>query len=312
MEMTTPFSGVIFAMDRLREMETFIRIVECGSLTRAAESLDVSLPTVVRLLAGLEKRLGVRLLQRTTRRMGLTDEGLDFFERGRRVLADIQEAEAGSNSAVPRGLLRVTAPVLFGQTLVQPLVLEFARKYSEVSVELLLVDRFVDLVEERQDVGVRIGRLADSSLVAHWVGDVRPVLCASPDYLGRAGVPRHPNDLAQHNCLRFSGFAQTVEWSFRAGGDELKVPVAGSLTTNHVPAMVDACLEGVGIARFLSYQVAPLVACGRLRLVLDDFPPPTRPVHVLVASTRLLPARTRRLVEWLRAEVPGRLDAFRI
>jgi DNA-binding transcriptional LysR family regulator len=299
-------------MDRLREMEVFVRIVDCGSLTQAAESLDVSLPTVVRLLAGLEKRLGARLLQRTTRRLALTDEGAEFYERSKRILVDIDEAEAGSSGTVPRGLLRATAPVLFGCMHVQPLVLEFLRKYPEVSVDLLMLDRIVDLLEERIDVGVRIGHLAESSLVAHAVGEVRLVLCASPEYLARSGTPAHPRDLDKHACLRFSGFTRPVEWSFRVGGEELKVPVSGRLLVNHNAALINACVAGMGIARFLSYQVAPLVTAGRLQIVLAEFSEPPRPISVVVPSARHLPARTRLLSEWLRAELPPRLATCRI
>lgn len=297
-------------MDRLREMEVFVRIVDCGSLTHAAEVLDVSLPTVVRLLAGLEKRLGVRLLQRTTRRIALTDEGAEFYERSKQIFTELDEAEAASSGAEPRGLLRVTAPTLFGHMHVQPLILEFLRKYPQVSVDLLMVDRNVDLVEERLDVGVRIGHLADSSLVAHEVGDVRLVVCASPKYLARSGIPTHPRDLSQHDCLRFSGFKQ--EWAFTIDGEEHKVPVSGSLMVNQPTSMLDACLDGMGIARFLSYQVAPLVASGRLQLVLTEFTGPPRAVSVVVPSARNMPARTRRLVEWLRAELPSRLVACRM
>lgn len=296
-------------MDRVREMEVFVRIVDCGSLTRAAEALDVSLPTVVRLLAGLEKRLGARLLQRTTRRAALTSEGAEFYERSRRILADIEEAEAGSNAAAPRGLLRVTAPALLGRMLVQPLILEFLESHPGITVDLILLDRTADLVSERLDVGVRIGHLADSSLVAHRVGDVRVVLCAAPQYVARHGLPARPQDLRNHRCLRFSGFAGPVEWNFIVGGKKVKVPVFGPLLANQNAALIDACLQGAGIGRFLSYQVATLIASGRLVPVLTRFPEPQRPVSIVMPSTRLLPARTRRLVDWLRAQLPSRLTA---
>jgi DNA-binding transcriptional LysR family regulator len=296
-------------MDRLREMEVFVRIVDCGSLTHAAEALDVSLPTVVRLLAGLEKRLGVRLLTRTTRRIALTDEGTEFYERSRQIFAELDDAEAASGGAEPRGLLRVTAPTLFGQMHVQPLIHAFLHKYPHVSVDLMMADRNVDLVEERLDVGVRIGQLADSSLVAYEVGDVRLVLCASPEYLARSGVPAHPRDLRKHACLRFTGFKQ--EWTFTIDDEEFKVPVSGRLVVNQPVSMLEACLDGLGIARFLSYQVGSLIASGRLQAVLTEFGGPPRPVSVVVPSARNLPARTRRLVEWLRAELPPRLAACR-
>jgi len=296
-------------MDRLREMETFVRIVERGSLTAAAESLDVSLPTVVRLLAGLERRLGTRLLQRTTRRIGLTAEGTDFLERSRRVLSEVDEAEAGSSGAVPRGQVHVTSPTLFGLQHLQPLVLEFIRKYPEVAVEMTMTDRYVDLIEWRQDLGVRIGSLQDSSLVAHAVGKVRIVLCASPDYLRHRGTPRTPTDLAQHNCIRFSGLARPPEWRFTDGREEVRVTVSGAVTCNQPQALLDACEAGMGIARLLSYQAAPLVKAGRLKLVLEEFRTAPRPVSVVVPSARLLPMRTRRLMEWLCELLPPRLDA---
>jgi DNA-binding transcriptional LysR family regulator len=299
-------------MDRLREMETFVRIVERGSLTAAAAALDVSLPTVVRVLAAVEKRLAVRLLQRTTRRIALTDEGRQFYERSRRILSEVEDAEANLSSVVARGLLRITAPVQFGRMHLQPVVLEFARKYPEVTVEFFLVDRTVDLVEEELHLGVRIGHLPSSSLVASPVGEVRLVLCASPRYLARAKTPTHPRDLAQHDCLRFTGFSRVPEWSFNVSGEVLKMSVSGQFYSNQVASLIDACVDGLGIGRFMSYQVAALVATRRLRLVLDEYAPPPLPVNVLTPGVELLPARTRLMLEWLRKKLPPRLVACRL
>jgi DNA-binding transcriptional LysR family regulator len=287
-------------MDRLREIETFIRIVERGSLTGAADALNVSLPTVVRLLATVEKRLGARLLQRTTRRIALTDEGREFYERGRRIVAEVEESEANLGAAAPRGLLRITAPVLFGRLHVQPLVHEFMRKYPEVTVEFLMSDPYVDLVEQGMDLGVRIGQLPDSSLVAFPVGEVRLVLCASPRYLAKAGTPAHPRDLARHTCVRFTGFSRFREWTFHKNGELIKVSIAGSLRCNFGENLIEA------------YQVWAFVAARRLRLLLDDYAPPVWPVNVLVPSAQLLPARTRLMVEWLRRRLPPRIAAVRI
>ena len=299
-------------MDRLREMETFVTIVERGSLTAAADALDVSLPTVVRILAAIERRLAVRLLQRTTRRIALTDEGRQFYERSRRILSEVEEAEANLGSHVARGLLRVTAPVQFGRMHLQPVILEFTRKYPEVTVEFLLLDRVVDLVEEEVHLGVRIGHLPASSLVALPVGEVRLVLCASPRYLARTKTPTHPRDLAQHNCLRFTGFSRVPEWGFNVGGEALKVSVSGQFYSNQVASVIDACVDGFGIGRFMSYQVAELVATKRLKLVLDEYAPPPLPVNVLTPSARLLPIRTRVVLDWLRKRLPPRLAACRI
>ncbi len=186
-------------MDKLRAMETFVRIVDRGSLTAAAESLQTSLPSVVRRLAALEESLGVRLLNRTTRRIALTDEGREYYLRCKRVLDDVVEAEAALSArrAAPRGRLVVTAPVLFGRMHVAPLVIDFLVRHRALQVELRLLDRMVDLVEEGIDAAVRIGRLPDSSLVAIAVGQTRRVVCASPAYLKRAGTPKAPPDLAR-------------------------------------------------------------------------------------------------------------------
>jgi DNA-binding transcriptional LysR family regulator len=296
-------------MDKLRAMDTFVRIVESGSLTAAADALEVSGPSVVRLLAGLERSLDVRLLNRTTRRIALTDEGRDYYERCKRILAEVEEAEAaaGNRRGAPRGLLRITAPVLFGRMHVAPLAAAFTRAHPGATADLLLVDRVVNLLEEGLDVGVRLAALEDSALVALPVGEVRRVVCASPDYLARAGTPREPRDLRAHACLRFAGIGSTQEWTFVAAGRRISVPVAGPLSSNQAEPLVDACAEGLGIGNFLSYQVAPLVAAGRLKLVLADWYPPPVPVSVVYPHAKLLPARTRLCVDWLRARLPARI-----
>ncbi|HSD52624.1 MAG TPA: LysR family transcriptional regulator [Burkholderiales bacterium] len=296
-------------MDKLRAMDTFVRIVESGSLTAAAGALEVSGPSVVRLLAALERALDARLLNRTTRRIALTDEGRDYYERCKRILGEVEEAEAaaGNRRGAPRGLIRVTAPVLFGRMHVAPLAAAFTRTHPGVAVDFLLVDRVVNLLEEGLDLGVRIGELADSALVAVPVGEVRRVVCASPSYLARAGIPRAPRDLRTHACLRFGGLGPTHEWTFFEAGRRITVPVAGPLSGNQAEPLVDACVDGLGIGNFLSYQVAPLVAAGRLKLVLAAWCPPPVPVSVVYPHAKLLPARTRLLVDWLRARLPARL-----
>ncbi len=298
-------------MDKLRAMATFVRIVESGSLTAAAGALDVSGPSVVRLLASLERSLDVRLLNRTTRRMALTEEGRDYFERCKRILAEVAEAEAaaGNRRGAARGELRVTAPVLFGRMHVAPLAAEFVARHDGVSVDLLFVDRVVNLLEEGLDAGVRIADLPDSSLVAIPVGEVGRVVCASPKYLARAGTPRTPQALRAHACIRFSGLGATDQWTFREADRKLAVPVRGPLAGNQADALLEACAGGLGIGMFLSYQVAPLVAAGRLKLLLADYWPPPVPVSVVYPHARLLPARTRLFVDWLRERLPRRIAA---
>lgn len=296
-------------MDKLRAMDTFARIVESGSLTAAADALDVSAPSVVRHLAALERALDVRLLNRTTRRIALTDEGRDYYERCKRILAEVEEAEAaaGNRRGAPRGLVRVTAPVLFGRMHVTPLAAAFVRAHSGVTVDFLLVDRVVNLLEEGLDLGVRIGALADSALVAVPLGEVRRVVCASPVYLARAGTPRDPRELRAHDCLRFAGLGSTDEWTFFEDGRRVAVRVAGPLSGNQAEPLVDACADGLGIGMFLSYQVAPLVAAGRLKRLLAEWCPPPVPVSAVYPHAKLLPARTRLLVDWLRTRMPARI-----
>lgn len=298
-------------MDRLRAMDTFVRIVESGSLTAAADALDVSGPSVVRLLAALERALDVRLLNRTTRRIALTDEGRDYYERCKRILAEVEDAEAAAANrrGAPRGLLRVTAPVPFGRMHVAPLAADFVRRHPGVTIDFLLVDRVVNLLEEGLDLGVRIAALADSALVAVPLGEVRRVVCASPDYLARAGTPRDPRELRAHACLRFAGLGSTDEWTFHEAGRRIGVRVGGPLSGNQAEPLVEACAAGLGVGMFLSYQVAPLVAAGRLKLLLADWCPPPVPVNAVYPHAKLLPARTRLFVDWLRARLPARIVA---
>ncbi len=295
-------------MDKLAAMRGFVEVVDRGSLTAAGRALGRSLPAMVRSLAALEEDLGAVLLRRTTRRMSLTEEGRLYLERCRRILADVAEAEAlvGSGRAEVRGELRVTAPVLFGQMHVAPALRDFARAHPAVRLELLLLDRVVDLVEEGIDLAVRIGALPDSSMVAARVGEVRRVVCASPGLLAEGGEPSHPRELAGRPCVRFSGLAPGPAWRFRDGARELSVPVAGSLATNQAAAALDACAEGLGFGLFLSYQVEPAVRAGRLRVVLADFEPPPLPVSLVYRDARLVTSRLRALLEWLKPRLAER------
>ena len=295
-------------MDKLHAMATFVQIVDRGSLTLAAGSIGTSLPSVVRMLAALEESLGVRLLNRTTRRISLTQEGRHYLARCRSILAEIDEAETelSSQRQEPRGELRVTAPVLFGQLRVTPIVTRFVRQFKNVSVELLLLDRVVSLVEESIDVAIRIGHLADSSLIAIPAGHVRRVVCASPQYLKDRGLPREPKDLLKHDCLRLIGIAPGAAWDFHSKGRTISVPVSGQFVCNQAAATIDACVDGLGVGTFLSYQVAPWVAQKKLKLILVDYEPPPIPLSIVYPHAKLLSARVRVFAEWatesLRAE----------
>ncbi|MGY8526615.1 LysR family transcriptional regulator [Paracidovorax citrulli] len=294
-------------MDKLRAMQTFVRIVDEGSLTAAAVSLGTSLPAVVRTLAALETALQVRLLNRTTRRLSLTEEGRSYLESCRRILSTIAEVETGltARQVEPAGHLKVTAPVLFGERHVAPAVARFAARYPAIRCSMEFSDRVVNLLEEEIDVGIRIGPLHDSALVARPVGQMRRVVVATPAFLEQHGHPRHPDVLARANCLRLST-SSAHWWSFQQAGRVFQVPVSGNLEFNHIAPAVAACAAGAGFGHFLSYQVAPHVADGTLRVVLQEFELPPWPVSLIYPHARLLPARTRAFIDWMKDELTPR------
>jgi len=311
-------------MDKLHAMTVFVRIVEAGSLTGAATRLGTSLASVVRSLAGLEGALGVRLLNRTTRRIALTDEGREYFERCRRLLAEIDEAEAvlSDRRATPAGRLALTAPVMFGRLHVAPVAIDFMRRYPGVRIELVLLDRIVDLVDEGMDLAVRIGALPDSSLVATPLGATRRVVCASPDFLARQGVPAQPSDLAGRPCVRFTGLGRGAIWEFGDSGDDgsgddrgmpaarrggsgrgrrsapgTRVSVDDAFVSNQIDTALAACTAGLGFGRFLAYQVRAALAGGELVRVLAAYEPPPVPVHLVCPHSRLLSSRVRTFID---------------
>lgn len=295
-------------MDKLRAMEAFVHIVEKGSLTAAAEALGTSPPSAVRALAALERVLGARLLNRTTRRIALTDEGRAYYDRARRILADVADAEAAASAkqAVPQGRLAIGAPVMFGRLHAAPLVAEFVDRHPGIKVELLLMDRVVNLVEEGLDATLRIGALADSTLVALEVGRTRRVVCASPACLKRHGVPRVPADLARRPCIRFTGLV-SGEWEFKVGGKPVRVRVDGPIATNQVDAAIDACVQGLGYGMFLCYQVGAHQRAGRLRYVLEAYEPEPNPVSLVYPQARLVSARLRAFIDWIVPRLRARL-----
>jgi DNA-binding transcriptional LysR family regulator len=294
-------------MDKFKAMQTFVRIADQGNLTKAAHLLGLSLPAVVRSLAGYEAELGVRLFNRTTRRITLTEDGKRHLANSREVLAALEDSEAqlsaGARSVA--GPLTITAPVLFGQMHVAPSVVRFLKANPQVRCSMVLLDRVVNLLDEGIDLGVRIGHLEDSSLVALPIGRMRRVVVAHPALLRRHGVPRHPSDLEKANCIRMiggpAGFGE-----FQDKGRAFRVPVTGNLEFNHLLPAVQACAEGLGFGMFYAYQVAPFVAQKKLRIVLEEFERPPRPIQLVYPHVRLMPARTRALIDWIR----GDLTAF--
>jgi DNA-binding transcriptional LysR family regulator len=286
-------------MDKLGAMQTFVRIVEAGSLTRAAASLETSLPTVVRTLAGLERDLGVSLLKRTTRRIHLTDEGSQYLVRCRDILAATQEAEAllTARRTEPVGKLSVTASVLFGRRHLAPILYDFLLRHPKVTADVLFVDRVVNLIEEGVDVAIRIAHLRDSSIIAIPVGRVRRVVCASEHYLRKYGAPQTPDDIREHLCVRHLGLVPRSEWHFRVGSREVSIPINSVVTSNDIDGAVDACINGLGLGMFLSYMVAPYRKSGRLKYVLEKFENEPAPVQVVYAQSRLMSSRVRAFVD---------------
>ncbi|MCC8428461.1 LysR family transcriptional regulator [Reyranella aquatilis] len=267
-------------MDRLDELAIFVRIVEDGSLVRAARRLRRSPPAVTRALAALEDRIGARLIDRTTRRLAPTEAGRNLYEQARAVVAGYEAATAGAREAPVRGLLRIAAPVQFGRRHVSPLAAHFLDTHAEIEIELLLNDRNVDLIDEDVDVAVRIGALADSSLTARRVGHVRRQWVASPDYLARRGVPKNPADLARHEALLGTSLG-AMDWSFARRRRGAPLRLEGRFRTDDIETRLRAVRDGRGIAQFLSYQVADDLAAGRLVRLLRAFETAPLPVHLL-------------------------------
>lgn len=286
-------------MDRLQAMTTFVAVVDSGGFASAARKLNLSPPVVTRAVAELEERLGLRLLTRTTRVVRVTDAGARFADDCRRILADLDEAEstATGTHATPRGTLTLTAPVLFGQIHVTPVLTAYLRQYPDVDAQCLFLDRVVSMMEEGVDVAVRIGELPDSSLQAVRVGRVRRMLVAAPAYLEAAGTPQRPEDLAAHTLIAASGITPVPEWRFNDAGTPLVHRLKPRLRTTTNGSAIEAAAAGLGITRVLSYQVAGALQAGRLRTVLDDFEPAPSPVHVAHHEGRRVTQKVRCFVD---------------
>ncbi|MGF1553372.1 MAG: LysR family transcriptional regulator [Paracoccaceae bacterium] len=282
-------------MDRLRSIELFLAVAEAGSLVGGARALGLSAPSATRGIDALEARLGARLLTRTTRAVRLTEAGQAYRAACRQILAELHAAEeaAGGAHAVPRGRLAITAPVLFGEIHVMPVVAAFLEAYPAVEVEALLVDRGVDLVDEGIDVAVRIGALADSGLKAVRVGAVRRVVCASPAYLAAHGRPQAPRDLRAHRLIVVRPLAPTPEWRFGDGA----VRVAPRLRVSTAGAALAAARAGFGLTQVLSYQAASDLAAGRLERVLGSHEPAPSPIHLVHVEGRSAAAKVRAFVD---------------
>lgn len=295
-------------MDRLYLMTVFVAVAEEEGFAGAARRLGVSPPAVTRAIAALEERLGVKLLNRTTRYVRATDAGERYLDDARRVIAaadEADEAAVGINSQA-RGHLTVTAPVLFGRMYVMPGIVDYLRQHPETSVSALFLDRVVNMLEEGVDVGIRIGELSDSSYRALRVGHVRRVICAAPSYLKRHGIPQTPHELKQHQVIVASSLSQNIEWRFVDQGEPLSVRIKPRLTVSSNDGAIEAASLGLGVTRLMSYQVAPLLAAGKLKVVLSEFESPRVPIHIIHREGRHASAKMRAFIdlmaERLRAE----------
>jgi DNA-binding transcriptional LysR family regulator len=289
-------------VNRSGEMEVFTRVVELGGFSTAARAFRMTPSAVSKLVARLEVRLGVRLINRSTRKLQLTPEGSAFYERALRILDEISAAEReAAIGATPSGLLRVNTSVPFGLRLLLPLLPEFAKRYPEIKVEVVLTDLVVDLLEERADVAIRVGLMRESRLLARKLGESRMVVVASPGYLKERGTPKTPDDLADHNLLRF-GFAKWENgWPFKIGGETVAVMPSGNALVSDGEAMQHLAVAGMGLARLARFHVEADIAAGRLVPVLEAFNPgDIEPIHaVFVGHGGQLPARVRAFLDYL-------------
>ncbi|MCB2072536.1 MAG: LysR family transcriptional regulator [Novosphingobium sp.] len=286
-------------MDRLHAMKVFVRVAEVGGFAEAARQMNMSPPAVTRAVSALEDFIGARLLTRTTRSVQLTEAGQRYFEDSKRILTDIDEADASAAGvfAKPTGTLTVTASVMFGQIYVLPIVTDFLDDFPEVTARLLFVDRVTNLIDEGIDVAIRIGHLPDSSYSAIKVGTVRRVMCGSPDYFETVGVPREPSELAGHRIISSTSAYTSLDWRF-GQTDKSSVQVKPALFCSSYEGVISAARQGWGLARVLSYQIGPDLLDGKLLTVLEDFEEEPYPVHVVHPEGRKASAKVRSFVDF--------------
>lgn len=291
-------------MPTIRAMQIFISVADSGSFASGARQLDLSPPVATRAIATLEQELGVRLLDRTTRSVRITAAGAQYLEDVRQILDRIAAAgeRAVGSVSEPLGALTVTAPVMFGRKYVVPATLAYLERFPQTDVNMLLLDRVVNLIDEGIDIGIRIGPLPDSSLRARRVGAVRLVLCASPDYLKRHGKPKRPSDLTTHDIIDSRTASRSAPWQF-AGSSKRPPRLKSRLRVNSNDAAIEAAKSGFGITRVLSYQVAEEIAHGDLELVLPEYEPPIQAINLVHRQDKYTPARLRAFIDLMAVEL---------
>lgn len=289
-------------MDKVGELSVFVRVVEEGGFSSAARSMSLTPSAVSKQIGRLEDRLGARLINRTTRSLSLTPEGKAFFERCRSILTDIEDAESivTQSHSSPRGSLRITTGVAFGRHQITPLLPEFLERFPDVNIELIKTDSIVDLVEQGIDAAIRFGELEDSSMVARFLARSRRAIVASPEYIEKHGVPKHPDDIANHNCLTFYSLPQLNNWVFDVNGEDYPVTPTGNFSANNGESIYDMVIDGAGIARLAEFLVAKEVSEGKLVRVLTEYYRDIEiPVHAVYPSRRHLSPKLRSFVDFL-------------
>ncbi len=297
-------------MDRLAAMRVFVAVVDEQGFSAASRALSMPLPTVSRKIAELESHLGAQLLVRSTRKVTVTDSGRRYYEDVRRILDDIGDAESrvSGEYQTAKGRLSITAPTLFGRLHVLPAVNDFMKIHRDINVQLILTNYVVDLLEEHINLSIRIGALSDNSMIAHQVGSVRQIVCASPGYLSQHGRPLSPNDLAGHQCISFFKFGTPTEWTFKMPPGKIQhFPVQTRLVLNSIEGAVASSIDDGGLVQLYSYQAASHVAEGTLEIVLDRYEIEPPPVSIVYPQGKLVPQKMRAFVDFATPRLRERL-----
>lgn len=297
-------------MDRLREMEVFVTVTHAGSFAAAGRLLAMSPPAISRSVASLEARLGVRLVNRTTRSLGLTEPGVRFRDHCERLLGEIEAAErdAAGEATLPQGHLQITASVTFGRVALTPGIGRFLTAHPRITVSITLLDRVTNLIDEGFDVGIRIGPLPSSSLIARRIGTVRRLMVVSPEYLARRGAPQHPSELTMHSVIGFTGLNLNREFRFVEDGKDRSVPLQPRIEVNDAEAAIGTAIAGEGITTSICYMVGRHIAEGALVPILESFWPIPAPVHVVFPESRLMGAKVRAFVDWATTDLAAELE----
>jgi len=288
-------------MDCVAAMRVFVAVVDAQGFSAASRALSMPLPTVSRKVAELESHLGAQLLVRSTRKVTVTDSGRRYYEDARRILDDIADAESrvSGEYQTPMGRLSITAPTLFGRLHILPIVHDFMEMHPEVTVQLMLSNRVSDLLEEHIDLGIRIGALPDSSMIATRLGSVRQIVCGSSGYLARRGRPRSPKDLTRHRCVTFPSAGAPADWAFKMPSGKVRhFPVPSRLMLNSIEGNVQSAVHDGGLVQLYAYQAASHVAAGRLEIVLDRYEIEPTPVNLVYPQGRLVPLKLRAFADF--------------